>query len=354
MFLRRCWYVAAWTPDLAPGGLTPVSIAGTELVLFRDTHGKAVALRDRCAHRFAPLSRGRIEDGALRCMYHGLKFAPDGSCIEIPGQDTIPPGVCVRSFPVVEKDDWIWVWMGEPELADEALVPAGVPLDDPDWASRYGFIDYEADYMLINDNLLDFSHLSFVHAASFGAGQGWATTRPTVTPLPRGVRVERWVEDQPRSNSRPDLPPERIDHWSHYDYLAPGVLRSIAHTYPVGTARLYPAGYPPVEVVPMSSTITAQAVTPIDERRCRYFFSRGMPRAQATGERLEKVMEVTYQAFAEDRDMIEAQQHILERSAGDRMFVTTADKALVLFRRTMSRLLKAEQQVAEAREPAIA
>jgi phenylpropionate dioxygenase-like ring-hydroxylating dioxygenase large terminal subunit len=342
-FLKRCWYVAAWTPDLNPGDLLPVTIAGTDLVLFRDAAGRGVALRDRCPHRFAPLSSGRVENGALRCMYHGLKFAADGSCIEIPGQEIIPSNACVRSYPLVERDDWVWVWLGEPELADPDLIPAGVPLDHPEWASRYGYLDYEASYTLINDNLLDFSHLSFVHAASFGSGPGWASTRPVLTALPRGVRVERWVEDQPRSNSRPDLPPERIDHWSHYDYLVPGVMRSIAHTYPRGTAANHPNGYPPAEVVPISSTITAQAVTPIDEHRCRYFFSRGMLRGDATDERLDRTMEVTQLAFAEDRAMIEAQQKIVEKSGGDHMFVTSADKALLLFRRTMNRLLKAEQ-----------
>lgn len=342
-FLKRCWYVAAWVRDLTPGQLMPVTIADTEIVLFRDATGRSVALRDRCPHRFAPLSRGRLEEGALRCMYHGLKFTPDGICIEIPGQDQIPPNACVRSYPVVERDDWIWVWLGEANLADADLIPQGVPLDDPEWESRYGYLDYDANYMLINDNLLDFSHLSFVHAGSFGSGQGWATTRPVLTALPRGVRVERWVEDQPRSNSRPDLPPERIDHWSHYDYLLPGVLRSVAYTYPRGTAAAYAAGYPPAHVVPISSTITAQAVTPIDQNRCRYFYSRGMPRRDATAERLDRTMAVTRMAFAEDKDLIEAQNKIVEKATGDHMFVTSADKALVLFRRVMNKHARAEQ-----------
>lgn len=324
--------------------LLPVEIASEKLVLFRDQQGAPVALRDRCAHRFAPLSKGRLEADGLRCMYHGLKFASNGACIEIPGQDMPAAPPCVRAFPVVARHDWLWIWMGEPALADEALIPEGMPLAHPDWASRGGYLDYAANYMLINDNLLDFSHLSFVHAGSFGAGEGWAQTQPSITPLPRGVRVSRWVEDQPRSNSRPDIAVTRVDHWSTYDYLVPGVLLSYAHTYPVGVAKQYPEGQPPAEVAPVYSVVTAQAVTPIDEGRTRYFFSRGVARHEADDARLNKIMDVTKQAFEEDRQMIEAQQKVLRLAGGEKMFVTAADRALIMFRRTHERLLKAEGQ----------
>jgi vanillate O-demethylase monooxygenase subunit len=221
-----------------------------------------------------------------------------------------------------------------------------VSLDDPEWTVRHGSLEYEADYMLINDNLLDFSHLSYVHAGSFGSGSGWAETRPDVQVVERGVRIQRWLESQPRSNSRPDIEARLVDHWSSYDYFVPGALHSVAYSYPVGTARALDYGSPSGTDA-LYGTITSQAVTPIEEGRCRYFFSRGMPRAHATDEVLSTMMAVTEAAFEEDREIIEAQQKVLdETSHEEKMFVTTADKALVLFRRLMARRLKEEAAAA--------
>src|SRR5262249_25965084 len=136
---------------------------------------------------------GRIEGDDLRCMYHGLKFAPSGQCIEIPGQDMIPARACVRTYPVMVKHSWVWVWMGDAEKADEALVPPAIGFDDPNWSLRGSNIDYDANYLLVNDNLTDFTHLSYVHRNSFGATEEFARTRPDVKPLSRGVRIQRWI-----------------------------------------------------------------------------------------------------------------------------------------------------------------
>ena len=100
MWIRNAWYVAAWTHEIEPGRIHARTIIDQPLVLYATSDGSIVALEDRCPHRFAPLSLGRLEGDALRCMYHGLKFAPDGKCIEIPGQKLIPQSACVRRFPL--------------------------------------------------------------------------------------------------------------------------------------------------------------------------------------------------------------------------------------------------------------
>src|SRR5438552_3769362 len=126
MFLRNCWYVAGWTHHFPEDGLVTRTILGDPIVLYRKRDGGIVALENRCCHRLAPLSRGRKEGDDLRCMYHGLKFAPSGKCIEVPQQDIIPSTALVRSYPVVEQDCWVWIWMGEPALADRALIPGAL------------------------------------------------------------------------------------------------------------------------------------------------------------------------------------------------------------------------------------
>src|ERR1051325_8974348 len=108
MWLRNAWYVAAWSHEVGPDGIVPLTIIDQPLVLYRKSDGGVVALEDRCCHRLAPLSQGRREGDELRCMYHGLKFAADGRCIEIPGQATIPAKARVRSYPVAERGSWIW------------------------------------------------------------------------------------------------------------------------------------------------------------------------------------------------------------------------------------------------------
>jgi phenylpropionate dioxygenase-like ring-hydroxylating dioxygenase large terminal subunit len=164
-YVRNAWYVAAWSCDLKVAQPFAISILGESVVVWRGESGQLHALEDRCVHRLAPLSRGRCEGERLRCMYHGLLFDPDGLVAEIPGQEIVPAQARVRSYPVVERHDWIWVWMGDPALAGDALIPAAVGLSDPDWILGHGQMDYAAEARLICDNLCDFSHLSYVHAA---------------------------------------------------------------------------------------------------------------------------------------------------------------------------------------------
>jgi len=101
IFLYNSWYVAAWNHELIDGKKLARTILEKPIVLYRGASGKIAALDDRCCHRAAPLSMGRVEGDDIRCMYHGMKFASDGKCIQIPGQDNIPPKLGVRSYPVV-------------------------------------------------------------------------------------------------------------------------------------------------------------------------------------------------------------------------------------------------------------
>jgi phenylpropionate dioxygenase-like ring-hydroxylating dioxygenase large terminal subunit len=124
MFLKNAWYCAGWDYDLSQGkdSLLARRLANEPVVLYRKPDGAVIAMEDRCAHRQAALHLGRKEGDSLRCMYHGMKFGPNGKCVEIPGQRSIPTAAWVRTFPVVEKDNWIWVWMGDPAKADPALI----------------------------------------------------------------------------------------------------------------------------------------------------------------------------------------------------------------------------------------
>jgi phenylpropionate dioxygenase-like ring-hydroxylating dioxygenase large terminal subunit len=346
-YVRNAWYVAGWSPDLQSDRLCAVQILGEPIVLWR-TGQDLVALADRCVHRLAPLSLGRCEGNTLRCMYHGLLYDTQGRCVQIPGQDVIPPGARVRRYPVIERHSWIWVWMGDPALADEKLIPAAVGLD-PDWILGRGQLDYQAEARYINDNLLDFSHLTYVHANSFGAGPSFAEDRPRLTALDRGVRFERWItaSQGPVGRRNDDL----TDNWSTYDFLIPGVLLMWSGSFRLGTAAACDYGRPDYSQAIRGVTFTSQAVTPTAEHSARYFFSWGPHRLHGDGALRDLLMGVAAQAFGEDKVMIEAQQRVIDRTADPVIMPTAHDRGVTLFNRLVTRLAREEAGGAAQADP---
>src|ERR1044072_7833794 len=122
MFLRNCWYVAAWDHELIDGRLVARTLLGDHLLLFRGESGKVTILDNRCPHRGALLSNGRLEGDSIRCLYHGLQFDGTARCVQIPGQELIPPKMRVRHFPVVERDHLVWFWPGDPAQAHPSQI----------------------------------------------------------------------------------------------------------------------------------------------------------------------------------------------------------------------------------------
>ena len=198
--LRNQWYCAAFGHELKqqPLGRT---FLNEPVALYRTAAGTPVAFEDRCCHRRAPLSHGRIEGDNLRCLYHGLLYNPDGTAIWAPGQDRLPQGARVRSYPVVESHGWIWIWPGDPELADPKTAPSYDKYDDPKWAAYDELIPMKANYFLVVDNLLDLSHLPFVHAATIGSPEdtnpnlAWERGANSI----QGVRVARGLSPSQRN-----------------------------------------------------------------------------------------------------------------------------------------------------------
>ena len=351
MFIRRCWYVAAWGHELGDNTLISRTIINEPVVLYRAHDGEVVALEDRCCHRFAPLSAGRLEGDDVRCMYHGLKYNRTGACIEVPGQSLVPPKARVRSFPTKEKHGWIWVWMGEPALASEALIPPAVGPEDPKWTLRVGYMDYDANYLLINDNLTDFTHLSYVHPKSFGTSEEFARTRPDVIRLPRGIRVQRWVTNPLNAESGSPLSQSdgayaAREVWQTYDYLVPGILLMYNGLYAPGTAERLGRREPrPEDGEPLDENFTSQAVTPMTASSSRYFYSWGPRAREGSGPIADMMLDLAKLAFAEDKAVIEGQQRIINFDPGRQEMLTSADAGPVKMRRVIEELLNAERAV---------
>src|SRR5471030_2614207 len=146
MFIRNIWYVAAWDFEIAGAAFFTRTILATPILFYRREDGVPVAFEDRCCHRGAPLSVGRREGDRVRCGYHGLLFDETGACREIPGQAIVPNQFGVRSFPLCERDRFVWIWMGDPARADAALVPDCHWQVDPGWRMQPQYLHYAADY----------------------------------------------------------------------------------------------------------------------------------------------------------------------------------------------------------------
>jgi phenylpropionate dioxygenase-like ring-hydroxylating dioxygenase large terminal subunit len=337
-YVRNAWYVASWSQDLVEAKPFGLSILDEPIVIWR-SGGRIAALEDRCVHRLAPLSLGRCEGHQLRCQYHGFKYDPDGRVVEIPGQEVVPPQARVRNYPVAERHSWIWVWMGDPALADEALIPPAVGFEDPQWILGRGQLDYAAEARLINDNLLDFSHLPYVHAASFGAPASFAATLPRLTVLPRGVRYERWTEG---TAARTAVKGPPMDGYMTYDFLVPGVLLMWNGAFPLGTARACNFGVPDLAQAAAGVTFTSQSVTPLAPRKARYFFSWGPHRQHGDEAMRDGLMQLAAKAFGEDKDIIEAQQRVIDQTAHPRIFPSAHDRGVTMFTKLVNRMIREE------------
>lgn len=347
MFIKNCWYVAAWDKDVRAEGLLARTITNVPLVFWRDGQGKVVALRDRCCHRAAPLSMGIREGEHLRCRYHGLVFDRDGKCVSSPTQDRIPQRARVQAYPVVERHRWIWVWMGDPDRADASLIPATPWLDHPDWRSIADYLHYDTNYLLITDNLLDFSHLPYLHPTSVGGSPDYAAVLPTMEKKDNGVRLTKWVlgTEPPAYSARyAGYPPgTRVDRWMFYDFLVPGVLLMDSGMAPAGT------GAPEGRRTNALEFRGCQAVTPETDSSTHYFFAHPHNFLIDQPEVTRGIHDGLLIAFEEDRAMITAQQRNLAMDPAFHMVPLNVDAALGQFRWVVNQAIRREQEEAVAR-----
>jgi phenylpropionate dioxygenase-like ring-hydroxylating dioxygenase large terminal subunit len=347
VFVKNCWYVAAWEHEVPASGCLARTIAGEPIVFWRDSRGEIVALLDRCRHRGAPLSMGRVEGDNIRCLYHGLAFDRSGTCVDIPSQDRIPPTAVVRSFPLVVAHRWVWIWMGEPGMADPSTIVPTPWLDSPAWGCKPDYLHYDVNYLLIADNLLDFSHLPFLHATSVGGSPDYAGVLPKVERIDRGVRLTKWVLNTtpPAYSAKYGATDAdgKVDRWMFYDFVAPGILIMDSGMRPAGSADDAPGRI---------AFRGCQALTPETADTTHYFFAHchdfGLDDPSVTTEIHNGILT----AFEEDRLMISAQHRNLALDPDFRMMPLAVDAALQQFRWTIGQLLKAEQPANGSADPA--
>ena len=176
-YVRDHWYAIAFSHEVKQGQPFARKCMDEPVLLFRDSDNQVAALYDRCPHRGVPLSQGKVLSHTVECAYHGFQFDRSGRCVVIPTQERIPRTACTRSYPVVEQMQFVWIWMGDPAKADLALVPnyAQMGCSENDRGRSWHFEPYfvmeiKANYSLLFENLLDTSHISYLHIGGIDAG----------------------------------------------------------------------------------------------------------------------------------------------------------------------------------------
>ncbi len=331
-FIRNAWTVAAWPGEITADKPLARTIMGDDLVLFRTADGTPVALEDRCAHRLAPLSLGRIEADGIRCMYHGVKFDHAGKCLEVPAQAPGPQlaHMCVKHYPLAEQDGFVWIWMGDAALADRTKILPAPWHSDPKWRPSKGYLNVKAHVALVADNLLDFGHLPFVHQNTVGAA-GQEAFATEATPRPHGVHTERWYIDVPASKFHQQVGQFKgnVDAWHCYDWHLPAIMSLDSGSAPTGTnARGTPHGARKDAIEFHHIAV----LTPETGDSTHYFWIHWRNFALDDPAMERTVYDNIMAAFAEDQAMVEAQHRAVRRGHHTQSRAIGADKALNIIR----------------------
>jgi len=347
MFLKNCWYVAAWDYELIDGKLLNRTLLNEHVLLYRGESGKVTAFNDRCPHRGALLSQGRLEGDAVRCMYHGLKFDATGKCVQIPGQDLIPPKMRVRTYPVVERDHLIWFWPGDPAKADPSLILDLPYMRDPKWKGLPAYLHYDANYLLIVDNLSDFAHLAFVHTKTLGGSEEYAfVTKPVaVERLERGFRVERWhknIEPPPFHRKVIADKHAKLDRRNIAKMHIPGIFDMETLFAPAGS------GAENGNLEGTRQYRNCQFMTPETDRTTHFFWNYLNDFEGSDSTISQSLLGSLIEGFMEDKAIIERQQKTLDEDPSFQMLAIMADAPLAHFRRVLEKLIEAERNPSPA------
>lgn len=345
-FINNAWYVAAWTEEV---GEVPLArrILGQPVVLFRDAAGRAAALADMCCHRGAPLSCGKTVAAGIECGYHGMVYDGSGACVHIPGQVHIPSKARVRSYPLVERDTCVWIWMGDPAAADPATI-VGYPYhNDPEhWPHVHARYPIAGSAYLMIDNLMDLTHLGYVHGSTIGGNpqahvEAIMDTQPTET----GLKFTRWLLDSATPPTYKKAVPtlaDKIDRWQEFEFVAPAVVLQWVGAIDAGTGA-----YDKGKRDGGFSMRIFHALTPETATTCHYFWSTLNGFRPHDPQATQVMFDEVASAFKEDQWIVQEQQARLSECGEAGLVNIVADGARVHMRRVLDKLLAAEERVLE-------
>ncbi|MDB5582980.1 MAG: aromatic ring-hydroxylating dioxygenase subunit alpha [Bradyrhizobium sp.] len=330
---RNQWYVAAGRSEV---GRKPLArkLLGKHVVLFRTEAGDPVAMTDWCPHRGFRFSNSKLVGDTIECGYHGMRFGANGACVHIPSQESIPPKMAVTTYPLVERREFIWIWLGDIEKMDIALLPAELEFENPAHASSYiGTLDVASNAAVAMENVIDITHASLLHPGILDT-DSWElmTTRDEVeTIAPTIIQTTK-----------------RFGKMAVKGYLAQtmGVAENdvvdrvrIARQYLPGLHTSTDSYYDPED----SSKVLARriryvGITPQDERSCLIFAAYS-----GTFQYTEASRQIGLATLHQDVIALESTQAYFEQGGAQfKELSVLADQAAMTARRIISRLAAQE------------
>jgi phenylpropionate dioxygenase-like ring-hydroxylating dioxygenase large terminal subunit len=341
-FVANAWYVAAFAEEIGRT-LLRRTILGRPVVLYRTQTGVPVALEDRCVHRSFPLSRSKLDGDSIVCGYHGMRYDCSGRCIEVPSQRQVGSGLGVRAFPLIEAGALVWIWMGDGAADPAAMPDIGAWVGDPAWPASSHYFELRANYLALHENLLDLSHLSYLHAESFGT--------PDYARAPFSAEVD---EQRGHFALLREVAPTRLPPlWAKTTGLE-GVdaVRSVRSEFlspalHIVSVRFWAYGQPECER-PDMQVKTAHIVTPESVGSTHYFIYHARNFAQHSPGVTRFMHEGLLEAFREDVTGLEAiERNVAATPPAEYVEVSfNADRAGVAMRRYVKTQAERERAAA--------
>jgi phenylpropionate dioxygenase-like ring-hydroxylating dioxygenase large terminal subunit len=340
-FLRNTWYVAANTYEFENDAVVSRTICNEKVAMWRNSDGSIAAILDRCPHRFVPLSMGNRVGDTLQCGYHGLRFDGTGACVEAPHDDDSQKArACVKGYAIVERYKVAWLWLGEPEMATPDTIPDFSYMEDEvNYTLSQGYTLIKGNYQLISDNLLDLSHIHYLHP-SIHAGSNFEDFTNKVKKEGDTVYSMLWRHhyhvDAARRPAEVPGDASDVEGQGHSRWDVPGVLF-------VDTAW-WDHGKTIDEGV---RTPNSHLITPETETSSHYFFASGRNFARDNEQITKGTVTMMQTVFdTQDGPMIEAQQADMGDSTDfldHQPIILKADAAGVMARRLMKKKIRDEQ-----------
>lgn len=343
MFIRNCWYAAGLSQEITSRPLARTFL-NEPVVLYRQSENAVVALEDRCCHRGLPLAHGEVVGNTLQCGYHGLRFNQEGACVHVPGQKNIPAKAKVKSYPIVEKDSLIWIWMGDPSSADASQIIDYPWHSDAGWAFKGKCNEIDAHYQLLYDNLLDLTHVGYVHKNTIGGNaESHSNAEMRTTRTENGVHVMRWLRNSvpPPTYAKAVSFQGNVDRWIEIDFV-PGAVQIYAGAKDVNTGA-----YEGNREGGLGLR-TLHAVTPSTDSCTYYFwtvahnFKVDQP---AVTDQVFAQMDAT---FHEDKAILESQYQRLLQNPERELVDIASDAGAIQARRVIAHRIAQENQPASA------
>jgi len=308
VFLQNYWYAVGWDSEIQRKPLAR-TICNEQIVFYRKLDGSLVALEDCCPHRMLALSKGHLEKDDIVCGYHGLTLNGNGVCVHMPDGKNPPKKSLVKSYPIVERHRFVWVWIGDVAEANEAQIPDLTWCSDPKWVSDGQTFNIKCDYKLLVDNLMDLTHENYVHPTSIGQQELMEAPIDTISD-DKTATVTRWMRDivPPPFWSANLKSDQNCDRWQICNFSLPANVMIDVGVAVTGT------GAPEGDRSQGITGIVLNLMTPETETTTWYHW--GMARDfDITDHGLTgRIRDAQAAVFSEDEEVLESQQQrILER-----------------------------------------